>query len=302
MKIKESTGYRVFTVINYILLALIAFVMLFPYWNVAIKAFNDGADLAKGGVTFWPRVWSLENFKAIFADNTFFPSVGISVLRVVVGTLVSVLVQFMAAYTLTKEKLMHKKWITLFFMLPMFISAGMIPQYVLYSNLGLLNSFWVYILPGAFSFYNTIIIRTFMQSTIPTALYEAAYLDGATDIYVFFKIVLPLSLPVLATISLWSMVGHWNDWTTTLYYITDSSLHTVQYKMMQVVKETENIQKMQAALLAQGIGSAEDVEINVTSDSIISAQIVLTTLPIIAVYPFLQKYFVKGVTVGAVKG
>lgn len=301
MKIKESKGYMVFTVINYIILTLIAFIMLFPYWNVTIKAFNDGADLAKGGVTFWPRMWSLENFRAILSESSFFPSVGISVLRVVSGTLLSVLIQFAAAYTLTKKKLLFKNAITIYFMIPMFVSAGMIPQYVLYSNLGLLNTFWIYILPGAFSFYNTIIIRTFMQSTIPDALYEAAYLDGATDVYIFFRIVLPLSLPVLATISLWAMVGHWNDWTTTLYYITNPSLHTVQYKMMQVVKETENIQKMQAALIAQGI-NAEDVKVNITSDSIVSAQVVLTTIPIIAVYPFLQKYFVKGVTVGAVKG
>lgn len=301
MKIKESKGYMVFTVINYIILTLIAFIMLFPYWNVTIKAFNDGADLAKGGVTFWPRMWSLENFRAILSESSFFPSVGISVLRVVSGTLLSVLIQFAAAYTLTKQKLLFKNAITIYFMIPMFVSAGMIPQYVLYSDLGLLNTFWIYILPGAFSFYNTIIIRTFMQSTIPNALYEAAYLDGATDVYIFFRIVLPLSLPVLATISLWTMVGHWNDWTTTLYYITNPSLHTVQYKMMQVVKETENIQKMQAALIAQGI-NADEVKVNITSDSIVSAQVVLTTIPIIAVYPFLQKYFVKGVTVGAVKG
>lgn len=301
MKIKESKGYMVFTVINYIILTLIAFVMLFPYWNVTIKAFNDGADLAKGGVTFWPRMWSLENFRAILSESSFFPSVGISVLRVISGTLLSVLIQFAAAYTLTKKKLFFKNALTIYFMIPMFVSAGMIPQYVLYSDLGLLNTFWIYILPGAFSFYNTIIIRTFMQSTIPDALYEAAYLDGATDVYIFFRIVLPLSLPVLATISLWAMVGHWNDWTTTLYYITNPSLHTVQYKMMQVVKETENIQKMQAALIAQGI-NADEVKVNITSDSIVSAQVVLTTIPIIAVYPFLQKYFVKGVTVGAVKG
>lgn len=301
MKIKESKGYMVFTVINYIILTLIAFIMLFPYWNVTIKAFNDGADLAKGGVTFWPRMWSLENFRAILSESSFFPSVGISVLRVISGTLLSVLIQFAAAYTLTKKKFFFKNALTIYFMIPMFVSAGMIPQYVLYSDLGLLNTFWIYILPGAFSFYNTIIIRTFMQSTIPDALYEAAYLDGATDVYIFFRIVLPLSLPVLATISLWTMVGHWNDWTTTLYYITNPSLHTVQYKMMQVVKETENIQKMQAALIAQGI-NADEVKVNITSDSIVSAQVVLTTIPIIAVYPFLQKYFVKGVTVGAVKG
>ena len=175
MKIKESKGYRVFTVINYIILTLIAFVMLYPYWNVVVMAFNDGMDLAKGGVTFWPRVWSLENFKAILSESSFFESVGVSIARVVVGTLISVLLQFGAAYTLSKKKVLYKNALTVYFMLPMFISAGMIPQYVLYSYLGLLNTFWIYVIPTAFSIYNTVIIRTFIQTTIPDALYEAAY-------------------------------------------------------------------------------------------------------------------------------
>ncbi len=301
MKNNDGIGYRIFIVFNYIILALVSFTMLYPYLNVLAKAFNEGADTALGGITFWPREWTLENFTAILSEDSFFRALGVTVARVVLATLGSLLVQFAAAYTMAKKNLMLKTALTFFFMIPGYIAVGVIPTYVLYSDLGLLNSFWVYVLPGLFSFYNMIIIRTYMQSNIPDALYEAAYLDGATDVTIFFKIVLPLTLPVMATIALWTMVGQWNDWTTTLYYITTPKLHTLQFKMMQVVKESEYIEKMRAALLAQG-ANVEDMEVNITSDSLISAQVIITTVPIIAVYPFLQKYFVKGVTLGSIKG
>ncbi len=300
MKIKESRGYRIFTVCNYILLFVMGFIMVFPYWNVLAKAFNVGTDTARGGITFFPRIWTVENFKTILSEASFLPAAGISVLRVLIGTLLGLTVQFTAAYALSKKQFPFRKFIFMFFVVPMYFGAGMIPVYILYSRIGLLNTFWVYVLPGLFSFYNATIIRTFMQSTIPDSLYESAYLDGANDVYAFFKIALPLSKPVLATVALWLIVGHWNSWTDTLYYITTPKLHTLQYKMMEVVKEAERVAKLMAEAALQGMDVGEVPEI--TTDSITSAQVILTTVPIIAIYPFLSKYFIKGMMIGAVKG
>lgn len=299
MKIKESKGYRVFCVINVILMTALGIVMIFPYLNTLAKAFNQAADSARGGITIFPRVPTLENFKTVLTANGIGRAAAVSVTRVVISVVLSIMVQFGAAYALT-TKFPGKKFFNLMYSIPMFISAGLVPTYVLISKIGLLNNFWVYILPGLFSFYNVVIIRTFIQSTIPQSLFESAKIDGADEFKIFFRIVLPLSTPILATIALWVMVGQWNDWTSTLYYIRKSSLFTLQYIMMQLVKESERIQQMiQAAIEA---GESVDIVARPTSDSIIAAQVIVTTVPIICVYPFLQKYFVKGIMMGSVKG
>lgn len=295
-----SKGYKIFTVFNTLFMILIAVVMLFPYLNILATAFNEGADAARGGITIFPREFTLENFKVILSGKAFKQALGISVARVIVGVLLGLMVQFSCAYALTRQDFWGKNFITRLFAVVMFFHAGMIPTYVLYSEIGILNSFWVYILPGLFSFYNIVIIRTFMQSTIPISLEESALIDGANEIIIFFKIILPLSKPILATMALWIMVTHWNDWTTTLYYIRKSNLFTLQYIMMQVVKESERTQKMMAAALESGL-QIENVQ-QTTTEVITAAQVVVTTIPIICVYPFLQKYFVKGIMLGSVKG
>ena len=236
-------GYKIFTVFNTLFMLFIAVVMLFPYLNILATAFNEGADAARGGITIFPRVFTLENFKVILSGAAFKRALGISVTRVIVGVIMGLMVQFSCAYALTRQTFWGKGFITKLFAVVMFFNAGMIPTYVLYSEINLLNSFWVYILPTLFSFYNIVIIRTFMQSTIPISLEESALIDGANEIVIFFKIILPLSKPILATMALWIMVAHWNDWTTTLYYIRKPDLFTLQYIMMQVVKESERTQK-----------------------------------------------------------
>lgn len=301
MKLKQqSLGYKIFFGLNILFMIFIIFIMLFPYLNVLAKALNDGADTARGGITLFPRKFTLDNFKTILTEPSFVNSAIISVLRVLTSVVLGIIVQFSAAYALAKKKFPFKAAITLLLMLPGYISAGTIPTYVLYSDLKLLNSFWVYILPGLFSFYNVIVFKTFIQTTVPDALPESARIDGAGEITIMARIVLPLCKPVLATVALWIMVASWNDWTTTLMYIRKPSLYTLQYKMMQLVKESERMQKLIEAARESG----QDVS-NMTvptSDALISAQVIITTLPIICVYPFLQKYFVKGITLGAVKG
>lgn len=180
-------------------------------------------------------------------------------------------------------------------MIPCYVGAGQIPTYLLYRYLGLINNYLVYIVPGLFSFYNMVIIRSFLQE-LPASIEESAKLDGANDFQIMYKIALPLSKPVMATVALWLSVGTWNGWMSTLLYITDRSLFPLTYIMMQLIKESSLAQQ-----LANDSGMVEDAA-KPTPDTVKAATLVVTTIPIIMVYPFLQKYFIKGVTLGAVKG
>lgn len=300
-KIRISTGRKIFNVINILFMIFIVLVMFLPYLNVIAKAFNDGMDASRGGVLFWPRKFTLNNFNIIFSDTTVFNAALISVLRVIIACILTILVQFTCAYALTRQDLPGKSFILWLFMIPMFVSAGDVPTYVLYSKVGLINNFWVYILPTLFNLSNIVIIRTYMQSSIPFSIEESATLDGASEVKIFMQIILPLSMPILATIALWTIVGHWNSYTDTLLYIRDSKLYTLQYKMMKMIKEAEELKKIQLA--AMQAGYVVDTNANsISTDTTISAQIVVTTLPIICTYPFFQKYFVTGITMGSVKG
>ena len=280
----------------FVFLLLLCVVCLYPFLNQLAISFNEGRDSARGGITIFPRKPTLENYKTLFNDPGYVKAFVVTVSRAVIATVLHIIVVFSASYALTRKGLRGRKLITTIFALPMYLNAGLIPMYILFRNLGLINSYWVYILPFCFTFYNMVIVRSFIQE-IPEALEESALIDGANEIKILFKIILPLSFPVLATISLWSLVGQWNDWTTTLYYVTNKELYPLQYLMMRVIKQGEQIRN-QAYLEGTGI----DVSVKTTSESVKAAMIIATSGPIIAIYPFLQKYFVKGVTIGAVKG
>lgn len=301
MKIKESVGYRVFQVFNTLLMIGLAIVFIFPYLNTLAKSLNEAADSARGGLTIYPRVFTIENYRTLFADGDIPIAAIVSVSSVLISVVLSIIVQFGAAYALSKKSFPGKNFFSTLFMIPMFISAGLVPVYVLISKMGLLNNFWVYIVPTLFSFYNVIIIRTFIQSTIPASLEESALIDGANELTIFAKMIIPLSKPILATVALWVMVGRWNDWTTPLYYIRKPSLFNLQYIMMQMVKESERLQQLQQAAIESG-QAVDSVQMKTSSDGLIAAQVMVTTIPIICVYPFLQKYFVKGIMIGSVKG
>lgn len=299
----EGDVYGVFKTLIIIFMLFIIVVTLFPYLNVLAKALNDSNDTMRGGVTLWPRVLTFENFRILFSDKAMYTAIFVTLARVILVTVFGILVQFMTAYALTRG-LKGTAVFNVFFLIPMFISGGIIPLYILYSKIGLLNNFWVYVLPGLFTFYNIIVIRSYIQTSIPESIIEAAHIDGISEMGLFFRIILPLSKPILATVALWIMVNNWNDWTTTLYYANQNKkLETLQYKLMLTVKETERM----TALINEAIQSGGDVEglqksVKVSTESMTSAQIIVVTLPIIMVYPFIQKYFTKGITLGAVKG
>ncbi|MBP3359992.1 MAG: carbohydrate ABC transporter permease [Clostridia bacterium] len=295
----ESKQYKVFYVFNIILLTAIGIVFLFPYLNIMAKAFNESADTALGGITIYPRKFTLENIRVVLIDPSIIRAFVISVLRVLIGTVIAVMIQFLAAYGLVKKGLRGKKGIIMFLMIPMFISGGIVPNYILYSKIGMLNNFMVYILPTAFSFYNMVVIRTYL-TTIPESLKEAGRIDGAGELRIMWEIVVPLSLPIIATIALWTSVGYWNDWTTTLYYITNKKWYSLQYLLYSVIQESERIQ----SLMRDAIESGRDVtkiRVQTSPESLRAAQVVVTTLPILVAYPFLQKYFIKGIMIGSVK-
>lgn len=295
---KRTKGEIIFQVFNYLMMVFLCVVMLYPYLNQLALSFNEASDSVYGGITIFPREFTLDNYKAIFANTQFQNAVLISVLRVVAGTVLSLVVVSGAAYATSKKYLPYRNAIIWILMIPGYITAGIIPIYIVYRYLGLLNNFLVYILPTAFVFYNMIIIKTFFDS-LPAELEEAALLDGASEIQILARIVFPLSAPVMATVALWVAVGHWNDWTTTLYYVDKKTLQPLQYLLMQVIKESETVQQMaqEAARTGQQVQTASFT----TPESIKTAVFIVATVPIIMVYPFLQKYFMQGIMLGAVK-
>ncbi len=295
---KLSKSYKTFLAVNAIVLICISALMIYPYLNQLAIALNDGNDSALGGITIFPRKFTLINFQTILSD----PSVGkatlVSVLRTVLNVVIHLFVTFSAAYALTRRNLRGRSVINKVFMLTMYINAGTIPTYILYRYLGLINNFWVYVLPYSFSFYNMIIMRSFIQE-LPIALEESALLDGANELVIMLRIIVPLSKPVLATIALWVAVGQWNDYSSTLMYVTDKNLFSLQYLMLRIIKQGEALKQigLDQAMGADTIAATAQT----TSESIKAAMLIVSTVPILCIYPFLQKYFVKGVTLGAVK-
>ncbi len=296
-KLKPTKGERIFNVFNILLMIFVIIVMLYPYWNQVAIALNEGMDSMRGGITLFPRKFTLINFETVMSDDGFLKSIFITVSALLLRVSLSLFVVFACAYVLSRRGLKLKRAITLYFVIPNYIHAGVIPGFILFRYLGLIDSYWVYVIPGLFTFYNMIITRSFLQE-LPVSIEESAMLDGANEIQVMFKIIIPMSTPILATITLWTAVNAWNDWTTCLTYITDSDLYSMQFLLMQMIKQSERAANM--ALEMSMNKSAEAVEIP-TSQAVQSAALVVTTLPIIMIYPFLQKYFIKGVTIGAVK-
>lgn len=296
----ESVSYKIFKSFNIVALFVLVVIMIFPYINVLALAFNDAKDSQLGGITFYPRIFTFDNFKVLLENKEMINATIISVVRVVLGTAFALFVQYACAYAFTIKGLKGKGFILMFLIIPMYFSGGLIPQYLLYSKMHMLNNFLVYILPISFSLYNMVIIRSYLYS-IPESLAESARMDGANEFTIMMKIYVPLSMPIIAVLALWTAVSHWNDWTTTLYFVTDRDLYTLQYILMQILREGERVAKLVEEAIRSGMADGMSQQQVVTPAAIRSANIIITTIPIVIVYPFLQKYFVKGITLGAVK-
>ncbi|MBO9598992.1 MAG: carbohydrate ABC transporter permease, partial [Cohnella sp.] len=270
---------------------------LYPFLNVLALSFNDSIDSVRGGITIYPRDFTLKNYELIFSFSSLLTGFKISVLRTVVGTIVGLISASMLAYTLSRPDFQGRRFVSVYLALTMYVSGGLIPFYFLIKDLHMMNTFAVYIIPGLVSAFNVFIIRSFMD-TIPYALQESAKLDGANDFTIYWRIILPMSKPALATIALFLAVGQWNAWFDTyLYNGSSESLTTLQFELMKVLQSTTsgNNADIHNPNLTQVMST-------VSPESVKMAITIVVTLPILLVYPFLQRYFVKGMTLGAVKG
>jgi putative aldouronate transport system permease protein len=287
----------IFGTVNTIIMIALAVVTLYPFLNTLAVSFNAGLDTIRGGIYIWPRIWTLQNYKAVFITGTVFNAFYISVARTIIATLLSLFLTTMLAYTVSRKEYAFRKVITIIIVMTMYFNAGLIPYYFLIKDLHMLNTFMVYVVPGLVSAFNMIVIRTYI-GTLSESLIESAKVDGAGDFRIFMQVILPLCQPVLATVALFVAVGQWNSWFDTfLFTSSKQELSTLQYELMKLLSSSMNSNSNPALQN----GDANAAKAMVTPLSIRAAITIVASVPILVVYPFLQKYFVVGMQLGSVK-
>jgi putative aldouronate transport system permease protein len=282
--------------VNYTLLAIIFMITFYPFYYLIIISLNEGLDASLGGIYFWPREFSLVNYTTILSDPKWITAFFVSVARTLVGTFLGVLFTCIVAYGLANKNLMFKNIYYPLFIVGMYVSGGLIPFYVVLRHLHLLNTFWVYVIPSMLNLFLLLIAISFFRE-IPAELEESARIDGANDLKIFYSIILPISKPVLATMSLFIGVGQWNSWLDSAYYVQNENLRTLTYRMIEVINSSSVPVDLQGPAVELATKAAQS-----TPFSLEITAMVIAIVPILCVYPFLQKYFVKGATIGAVKG
>lgn len=291
---KRTWVDRIFDTGNYMVLLLIGIVMFFPFLYIFSYSLSEPEKLSQG-LLLWPAGLTLNAYIRAFQDPAIFSSILVSVGRTLLGPAVMIFVTSMAAYCITREDLIGVKFWRRFFVFTMYFSSGMIPLYILIVNLNLTQSFWVYILPMAVSIFNMILIKTYIES-LPESLQEAAEVDGANDLTIYWRIIFPLTVPVVAAVVLFTAVQQWNSFIDTqLYNAMNPELFTLQYVLYQTLSNANNASMMQGGSLGTNANT-------VTPEGLKMAITMITVLPIMLVYPFLQRYFIKGLLVGSVKG
>lgn len=295
---RKSSEDRVLDIVIGFMLIFTVLVTLYPFYYVLVLSFNDGRDALKGGIYLWPRVFTLDNYQHLLGDPKWIRSFFVSVARTVIGTATGVLMTSIFAYGLSYKNLLFKKVYMSLVIFSMYFSGGIIPTYILYRSLGLMDSFWVYIVPCLINTFFVLVMISFFRE-IPDALRESAWLDGANDLYIFWKIILPLSKPSLAAVALFQAVNHWNSWFDATLFIQSAELKTVSFQMMEMINKSMAL-AMAMAQLGGGSGMAM-AQTSITPKALQMACIIVAVAPILLVYPFLQKYFVKGIMLGSVK-
>jgi putative aldouronate transport system permease protein len=284
-----------FDYINYIFLAIFTFLTFYPFIFVFAGAFNQGTDYMRGGVFFWPRVFSLDNFTMILNDNRLLIGFKNTIARTILGTISATFFTSMIAYAMSRKDLPFRDAIHKINLFTLFFGGGLIPFYLVLKNLDLLNHFSVYLIPTLYSVFNMIVLQSYFKD-IPEEIHESALMDGAGEFRIFLQIYLPLSKPIIATVALWIAVFHWNSFFDSMVFTTNANLQTLQYFLVKLIKE---------ASFAQGEAAAHVPSQVVRTTSITTlryAAIVLSTIPILAVYPFMQRYLIKGIMIGSIKG
>ena len=299
MKIKKSKGRIAFEVINYTILGLLALMCIFPFIHLLAVSFSADEFTSKGEVFLLPKGFTLQAYEYLAQKKEFFTALGISVLRTVIGTAISLIVIVMTAYPLSKTdgRFKGRTVFTWFFLITMFLGGGLFATYFLYKQLGLLNSFLVYILPGACDVWFVLMLMNFFRG-IPKEIEEAALIDGAGQFSVLFKLYIPLAMPSIATIILFTAIGQWNSWFDGIMFMNDPSKYPLQSYLYTMIISSDPTKQSGFTLTPEQLEALK----NIGGKNLQSAQIFLGILPIALVFPFLQRFFVKGITVGSVKG
>lgn len=290
----KSFGAKAFNVINALLMAVIVVITIYPLLYVLALSLSSAEYVQAGMVNLIPKGFNLESYKMVFKDKYFWKNYGNTILYTVVGTAINLFMTATFAFCLSRKNLICRKQLTALIVFTMFFSGGMIPNFILIKNLHLYNTIWSIVLPGAINTYNMIIVRTFMEQ-LPEELFESARIDGANDVQLFAKIVIPLSKPSLATIGLYYAVGHWNAYFTPMLYLKDKAKYPLQVLLKEMLVEQDFSNMSQGA--AEIVGNIQP-----TTDMLMGASIVVALIPILCVYPFIQRYFVQGVMIGSLKG
>jgi putative aldouronate transport system permease protein len=294
-----SRGERTFTWLNNLFMLLVTVVVLYPFLNILAISLNEGQDAVRGGIYLWPRKFSLTAYEIVFRKTGVLNASLVSFARTLIGIATGLAATSLLGYILAKKDLLFRKGLLFFFIVPIYFSGGIIPSYILIRQLGLIDNFLVYIIPPLIALWNVMIMRTFFEG-LPAELLDAARIDGCGEMRIFARIVLPISKPVLACIALFIGVDQWNSWYDTYLYTSSGWLMTLQGILVQVLWERQSTMLVDAATLAQ---KAQQQQLpRATPQTVQMAIIVITTVPIAFIYPFVQKYFVKGVMIGAIKG
>ena len=291
MKKKTSLGDKIFTVCNTLFMIAFVVITLYPVLNTLAISFNDGIDAVRGGIHLIPRKFTLKNYQTVLGKQNMITGAYITVLRTVIGTVLALLTNALLAFVVSRKRFLFKSQLSLFWVITMYVNGGMIPVFLLYKNLHLTGTFWVYVVPGMISAWNMLVMRTYMQG-LPDSLEESAQLDGAGYWTVFIKIISPLCKPVYATVALFVAVGQWNSWfDAMLYNRMKTEYTTLQYELM----------KLLSSVMQQSGSAANASQTAAAGVSVRAAATIATMLPIVCLYPFLQRYFVTGLTIGGVK-
>ncbi|GMK39422.1 sugar ABC transporter permease [Paenibacillus sp. CCS19] len=292
-----SLSDRVFDLVVYLFITLIAVCTLYPFLNVLAISLNDSTDSVRGGITIFPRHFTWDNYSLIFSFDGLLTGFKISILRTVIGTILGLISGSMLAFVLSRSDWEARKLLSTYLALTMYVSGGLIPFYILMRDMHMIGTFAVYVLPGVVSAFNVFIIRSFIDS-LPYALQESAKIDGANDFTIYIRVILPLTLPALATIALFLAVGQWNSWFDTyLYNGSKEHLTTLQFELMKVLQSTQNTSH------SNGMNGQNMTQVmnSISPESVKMAITIIVTVPILLVYPFMQRYFISGMTLGAVK-
>ena len=294
-RVNESAGDKVFDVINYIVLTFMFLLVLYPLVYVVSASFSDAKQVLAGRVYLWPVGFTLDGYKAVFRHPNIVSGFSNAIMYTVAGTLLNVFMTMIGAYPLSRKDFYGRNVIMLLFTITMFINGGLIPSYLLVKNLGMINTRWSMIIPGALSVWNLILTRTFLQANIPDELLEASKMDGCNDITFLLRIVLPLSAPILAVITLYYAIGHWNEFFSAMLYLSDSKLYPLQLVLREILVKNQLPPGMMIdPILKQQMDNIREL--------LKYSLIVVATVPVMVIYPFVQKHFVKGVMIGAIKG